>query len=714
MMAQSPIIITSKSNIVAETEQTKPAALLLKTNLDKAFSSSFTIISEVQNDTESSIVLQFSDALKPDEFVIKSNSNSIFLIASNEKQLRYAVYTLLEIWEFRKFTASETYIPKISQVVFNQNQSKTYHPAFEYRTLLYPDCYEETFRDWHKLDWHVADFGIWGHTFNQLVPAKDFFKTNSKLFALYEHDRNSESLCMTNDTVVDLVTKKMTQIIAAHPNAQFYSVSQNDDVVYCECPKCDALNKKHGGPQGSFYYFLNKIAAHFPNNKITTLAYLHTFKPPLNLKIEPNIYTILCPIELDRSKTLNSENSAAFMKILQNWSITAPHLYLWDYTVQFSNFLSPFPNIQSFSENYKTFQKNKVKGLFVQGYADVPGDFSELRQYLLAKLLWDTEIDIEATTADFLRGFYGKAAPFVQQYLNLLEEKQKKSNTYLDIYSGPVQARNTFLTPEAMTEYDILLEKASVAVESDSVLSSRILKLRLGLEFVYFEQAKFYGKNQHGMFYVNDNGEKEVKEGLTERVLAFTKACKQFGIYELSEDGITPDNYYKEWQEIVKNRISHLGEDLKIHFINPPSDDFKGKGSYGLVDGNRGYKDFNINWMGWYGTNPEFEILSQNLEFSRLKINFLNDQRHWVFTPKKIKIYGYKDQKWKLLEGKDGDILTEDTSITTKSWEFTNKHFSSFTKIKIRVENHTELPDWRKRKNKKPMIMIDEVELYKN
>ena len=36
------------------------------------------------------------------------------------------------------------------------------------------------------------------------------------------------------------------------------------------------------------------------------------------------------------------------------------------------------------------------------------------------------------------------------------------------------------------------------------------------------------------------------------------------------------------------------------------------------------------------------------------------------------------------------------------------------TKIKIVAQNQDDLPVWRKRKNKKPMIMIDEIELYNN
>ncbi|WP_154275317.1 DUF4838 domain-containing protein [Flavobacterium resistens] len=715
IMAQSEIIITHKNSIISKSDESRDAALILKKYINKAFAKEFENISQNKNDDASEIILQISDEekLKPTEFLIKSDSKSIYLIAQNPKYLRYAVYTLLEIWEFRKFTATETYIPKVTEFSFPKNSIKRYQPSFDYRALFFPDCYDEAFRDWHKLDWHIDDFGIWGHSFSVLVPPKEYFKSNPKLFALYAGKRNGESLCMTNDTVVDLVEKKMAKIIAEKPDAQFYSISQNDDVVYCECTECRKLNEKYGGPQGSFYYFLNKIASHFPKTKITTLAYLYTFKPPVNLKIASNIYTILCPIELNRSKAISAQSAPSFVKNLENWNKTSPHLFLWDYTVQFSNYMSPFPNFESFQNNYKLFEKNKVRGLFVQGYADVPGDFSELRQYLLAKLLWDTNIDIKAVTADFLRGFYGKAAPHVSDYLKLLTENQNKSNSYLDIYSGPVQARNTFLRPDAMDQYDKLLELAADAVSNDTTLKARVLKLRLALEFVYFEQSKFYGKNQHGMFTVNNKGEKEVKEKLTERVLNFSKSCNDFGIYEFSEDGISPDKYYQEWLKICENTTTHLGEDLKVNFLTEPSEDFKGKGSYGLVDGNRGYKDFNINWIGWYGTNPSFEIETKKLNFNILKLNFLEDQRHWIFPPKKIKIYGFKDQKWKLLQEKIYDILTEDYEITTKSWEFKDLSFSSFAKIKVLVENQSKLPEWRIRKNKKPMVMIDEIELYK-
>jgi ribosomal protein S8 len=719
-MAQSNSIIenkTSSHNTIISSKNTKKAADILKSYLDKAFINPFSIQSENGQTIKNTVIyLEIANAthkVVDSSFVIKSDSKDIFLIGSNEKFLRYAVYTLLETWGFRKFSAKETYIPDLKFVTFPKNTEQQHKPAFEYRALLYPDAYDESFRDWHKLDWHLNDFSVWGHSFHILLPPKTYFKTNPDFFALYEGKRRSESLCMTNDTVTKLIIKKMQKSIAENPNAPFYSLSQNDDAIYCECAKCSLLNKKYGGPQGSLYYFLNKIAVHFPKTKIVTLAYQHTFKPPINLKLEPNIYTLFCPIDVNRGKSIVQETkNSAFIKTLENWGKTTSHLYIWDYTVQFSNYLSPFPNLHTFSENFKLFKQNNTKGLFVQGYADVPGDFTELRQYLLAKLLWDTEIDIDATTDDFLRGFYGKAAPFVKKYLTLLTENQEKSDTTLDIYSGPVQKRNAFLSPEAMDQYDQLLDEAILAVSKEPELKSRIHKLRLSLEYVYFEQSKFYGKDMHGMFTINTKNKKQVKKGLNARVEEFAKACTKYGIYELSEGGLSPEKYNKEWLEISKNTVDHIGENMELHFLTPPAEDYKGKGPYGLVDGIRGYKDYNINWIGWYGSNSEIELITKNLKFNELKINFLNNQRHWIFIPKKIILYGYIANEWYLINEKELPPLVEDNTIKSTSVVLNNPKFSSYSKLKIVINNQESLPVWKKRKNKKPMLMIDEIELY--
>lgn len=716
-MAQNSLYLANTKGqevaIVSSDEDTKKASVLLKTYLDQAFDNPFLIQNNNSENTESSkIILEVTNEniSKKDSFIIKSDEKNIYLVGSNEKTLRYAIYTLLETWGFRKYTAKDHFIPKLKEVTFPKNFDKTYTPSFEYRALFYPDCYDENFRDWHKLDWHIDDFGIWGHSFYKLLSAKEYFKKNPTFFALYEGKRNSESLCMTNDNVVKIVSRKMSDIISQNPNARFFSISQNDDVVYCECDKCNALNEKHGGPQGSLYYFLNKIAVQFPKTKITTLAYLHTYKAPKNIKIKPNVYTIFCPIEMNRGKAIEeTPDNNSFVDILNKWNTATEHLYLWDYTVEFTNYLSPFPNFDTFSKNYKLYEHNKVKGLFVQGYGDIAGDLYELRQYLLAKIIWDTNADIETVTNDFLKGFYGNASPFVKQYIDLLIQNQKKSDRYLNIYTSPIESRNTFLSPEAMDQYDKLISQAEMVSKNDPVIAKRVLKLRVALEYVYFEQAKFYGKEPHGMFQKNGDSF-SVKDHLEKRVQNFVQNCKEFGIYELSEDGLSPEEYGTQWNYIAQhNVVDHVGESLKYEFKTKPEPEFNLKKEKGLQDGIKGYKDFNLNWTGWYGQNAEIIISGNNTDFISLEFQCLEDQRHWIFLPSKIIIKGFKNQKWKTLNEEKEPYLTENYSLNIKKYSFKNISFGNFDKIKIILTPQQKLPAWRERKNKMPMLMIDEI-----
>jgi hypothetical protein len=46
-----------------------------------------------------------------------------------------------------------------------------------------------------------------------------------------------------------------------NPNATIFSVSQNDNVAYCRCEKCAAVDAEEGSPAGLLLRFVNTIAA---------------------------------------------------------------------------------------------------------------------------------------------------------------------------------------------------------------------------------------------------------------------------------------------------------------------------------------------------------------------------------------------------------------------------------------------------------------------
>lgn len=710
MMSQNEIIFQKSegnTRLNYTDEQCLAAAKILKENLDKISPAFFEISS---GKSENGIDLEVFQSEEKDYFEINSDAKKITLRATSPLFLEYAVYSLLEYWGIRKFTPECTYYPKFEVLKYPTNKKTKGQPSFDFRGLLYPGVYDVAFRKWHKIDWFLDDFGLWGHTFDKLVPQKEYFKENPKMFALYDHKRRGEAICYSNDTVFKIMQTNIAKVIQEKPTAVYFSISQNDDNVYCECSDCQKLNQKYGLPQGAHYYFLNKIAQQFPKNKIVTLAYLFSYQPPKNLVLAPNLYPMVCPIEANRGEPLNEGKNNGIKKTLENWCKLSKNILFWDYTVSFSNYLSPFPNLDTFSSNYSYLNAIGIKGVFSQGYADVPGSFSELREYLLAKLLWNSALDIKETTSDFLRGYYGKAAPIIQEYLENLTQNQKEVNSYLDIYSNPVEQRKSFLSSENMALYDVLLSKADNA-DNDTLIKKRIQKLRLDLEYVFFEQAKFYGKEPHGM-YQKKGDTFSVKDNLENRVQDFTNKCTEFGIYELSEGGLTPEQYLTEWKFIAQNNaIDHLGETMKYEFATQPSFDYNEKKENGLHDGIKGYKDFNINWTGWFGENAEIIIDCNKTDFNTITFQCLEDQRHWIFLPTKIIVEGLRNQKWEIIKEQTNRQLTENYNVKIENYNFSTSIFRTFDKIKIVLVPEQKVPEWRERKSKKPMLMVDEIVL---
>ena len=93
------------------------------------------------------------------------------------------------------------------------------------------------------------------------------------------------------------------------------------------------------------------------------------------------------------SKTLVEES-------LIGWKELTEHIRIWDYTTQFTNFLAPFPNIQTLQPNIKFFRDNHATWVFEQ-HSHHPSELFELRSYLTAKLLWNPDLDADEIITEF-------------------------------------------------------------------------------------------------------------------------------------------------------------------------------------------------------------------------------------------------------------------------------------------------------------------------
>ncbi|RBL91171.1 hypothetical protein DF182_00675 [Chitinophaga flava] len=672
-------------------------------------------VKQESNAESSAIRIAYTKNIAAEGYSIEVKDNDLLITGGAGKGVVYGVYTFLErLLNCRKWDAGPAEVPHTNKVTIPGSTHISEVPAFRYREVYLPAAVQDAeYLDWHKLHRFEDLWGMWGHTFDKLVPASQYFKLHPEYYALVQGHRKPSQLCLSNEAVFNITVAALQAQMAQHPDAEYWSISPNDDNGYCECDLCRKTDQAEGGPQGSLLRFVNRVAARFPDKIFTTLAYGYTTHPPLHLKPADNVYIMLSSIDAYRSKPLDKEASAAaFRNYLKGWREKTSHLFVWDYVTQFTSYLAPFPVLGTLQPNLQYLRQQQVSGVFEQGSGDTYSDLAELKGYLLAKLLWEPDADIQHITDDFLQGYYGKAAPHVKFYLQQLQQ-HAAAQPALDIYGNPVNEHNTFLTPANIDQYSTILDKAEAAVENDSRRAPRLRRLRLAQDYTYLQQARFYGIEQHGIFEQSATGQWKVKDGFTQRVSRFVAACKQSGVKELSEGGLSPDAYGEEWKKILAagvrpNKALHAQVQLQY----PAAPEFPAKGPATLTDGNPGYNDFSYNWLCFYGQPMNATLdLGKAVVVKKVSMNFLEDPRHWIFRPAGITVEVSADgQHFTTIGNISNQMPEEHYDIEMPAFDFENKGAEMPVRfIRVKATNWPALPSWRYRERRQPMIACDEI-----
>ncbi len=649
-----------------------------------------------------------------DGFIIETLGNKL-QISGKEKGTLYGVYTFLEKYlGCRKYTSDYKFIPK-KELILIPAISDLQNPQFKFRSLHYYDAEtDQEYLDWHKLNRIEDQWGLWGHTFFKLLSPSEYFDTHPEYFSLVHGRRKAMQLCLTNPDVLKIVGDNLQKLMLNEPDMQIWSVSQNDNTGACECDNCSLLNNKFQSYQGSLLSFVNKLAERFPDKTISTMAYTFSRKPPVGIKPLKNVNILFSTIDINRAKPVQDDpRSELFRKEHEAWYNLGSNIIVWDYVVQFSNYFSPFPNLHTLKPNLNYISSFNPAGLFIQGSVEVPGELAGLRTYILAKLLWDPQTDTEAIKEEFLDAYYGKASNHVKEYLNLIHQNAGKSWKRMDIYDNPVTPFNTYLKKSNLRNYLEILERASEVVRNEQHLYKRVQIISLPLHFAILQQAKFYGIDDYGVFSL-DGKKWLVNQDIRDRLEKFIALLKQYGIKQLNESGLTPDQYQSEWEEIFK-----FGPDLHkalhkpVKLITANQNDFSGKGPETLVDGTAGAKDFQFNWLGWYGDNMEVLIDLQELtKISRVRMSFPENQRFYTFLPVSILIEVSDDgKKFRQVAVMNipGPVESAQESIRTFDLDFRK---TKTRYVKVTAVNQPSLPEWRFRTDRKSWIMTDEVMIY--
>ena len=258
-----------------------------------------------KNKTNNLILFEVDSSLLKEELQYYREDKNVFIKGGSIEATRNAMYTFLENELNCKWLApQESLVPEQKDIVLSDSLQYSYIPKITTRTVHSRLFYKNTsFADQHKVTYEAFPNYVKSarvHTFHKFIPEEEFYKSNPEFFSLRGNKRLPTQLCLTNDMVLNMVIDSVSSYFKRNPDAGVLSVSQNDNPQYCECNNCAKIDKEEGSTSGTMIQFVNKVAAHFPEKQISTLAYQYTRKPSKTKPAE-NVIITLCSIECDRS-----------------------------------------------------------------------------------------------------------------------------------------------------------------------------------------------------------------------------------------------------------------------------------------------------------------------------------------------------------------------------------------------------------------------------
>ena len=136
----------------------------------------------------------------------------------------------------------------------------------------------------------------------------------------------------------------------------------------------------------------------------------------------------------------------------------------------------------------KAFIRNHVKGVFEQANGAVGGgvDLNELRAYIITKLLWNADTDVDRHMKEFTDFYYGAAGIYIREYIETLCRKAEVDRIHVGFNDNPT---SDLFAEEMLDCYDAILEKAEEAVADDPLRRRRVQKARLSVRWVRLKRA---------------------------------------------------------------------------------------------------------------------------------------------------------------------------------------------------------------------------------
>ena len=288
-----------------------------------------------------------------------------------------------------------------------------------------------------------------GHSMPYFLPYSEFGEQHPEYYALQADGKRLHPIpgkrfeahfCMSNSEAQKIIASRLIEYIKSEPLAKYFPVFPGDGGdMYCRCKGCMKMGKNLGERNIAWVNAIAKLVRkECPDAVFSTYAYVDSRFPPETVYPDKNIIIQYCPYgPVWMNHLINDHpDNAQGIADLKEWERKCPgQIASFDYPAFCRERLNIWP---AFYANYERFKHAAEKKYPILEYCHITStygsgaipahSFADLSLYVFSKVLIDPKTDVEKEIDNFMKHYYGPAAPFMRAYFDLAHKEVRDRN----------------------------------------------------------------------------------------------------------------------------------------------------------------------------------------------------------------------------------------------------------------------------------------------
>jgi hypothetical protein len=279
----------------------------------------------------------------------------------------------------------------------------------------------------------------WGHSWNDYITEETLAEHPEWRAIPRDHGKRwiparhaAVKYCTTNEEMLNAFADGVMKRLEADPQRISAAISPSDGGSFCTCADCAPfiVDDPHGWPSFSplvlrFYNDIaERVCARYPDRQLPGYVYYNYMYPPdETIEMHPNVWLVFYGLRYYGWGLAKPTFAAEFRDVVHGWTRFTDNMVYGSYTVwmrAFNGAFIPSPRAILKMElpiaHEANYRAASMVGIAAWG-TGAPTN------YVLARQMWDAELDVDATLDDWMRRAYGPGWESMRALYRLVEEK---------------------------------------------------------------------------------------------------------------------------------------------------------------------------------------------------------------------------------------------------------------------------------------------------